>query len=289
MMRALDPDFPLRSALAVRAPRDVTIEEQRLGLEDELERRMRTYPGHVSRNAMTQADADRQIALCRVLVDDARRIEWHRARAIAADRGQPAPIEPRGHPHSFGWEDRVRELRRDIAIRRNAYPRWIASATNPMTAEKAAIAFDWLDAVHYRYAIDLDCFTGPDLAPADDHARIAWIATTEQQDRNQQWNAALGAGGVHRRRLAWQDRRHWQRVASIAEYLAAGHPLLSVAGQTMLDQLIEHSVRIYEATIRATNAGDRPPQILDWHMIVDRWLMKLRGSLVVNRKQPSTL
>ena len=256
MTRALDFAFPLQSDLSRRAPQTVPLEEQRIGLEGELNRRLRLYPGYVARHTMEQADADRQIAILRALIVDVRHAEW-----IDAGRRSPKPPAPTPAT-SWSWEDRVRELRRDIAIRRNAYPRWIASATNPLTADDAAAALEWLDAVHYRYWAQLDCFSGT-CPPVDDHARVAWIAAAERDYRKQEWNAALGAGGVRRRRLAWRDRTNWQVIGLLAErLLQRREPLCDIAGQTTLDQLLAHSRRVYEATIVATNAGDRPRHIL---------------------------
>ncbi len=279
MTRPLDTDFPLRSPLAVRPPRDVTLEEQRLGLESEMARRQRTYPGYVQRGTMTQADATLQLQLCQHMLDDVVWLEWSHATAAAEWRGEAPPPRPRRHADTATWEDCVRELRRDLAIRRNAYPRWIASATNPLTVAEAAATLEWLDAVHYRYWTGLDGFTSIDIIPMHDHARVAWIADAECQYQQRAWNAALGAGGVRRRRLATRDRAFWQRLASLGRAFAGGTALAARIGQTALDRLLNDSEQIWRATIDTTNAGDRPAYILDWHLSVDRWLQARRHEL----------
>lgn len=126
-------DFPLMSALSVRPPHAVAPGEWLAEIEEELATRERAYPVFVRERRMAEAEAARHIALFR---------------AIAADfGGAPAPA-------AFPWDAKIRELRREIALRRNVWPKQIGQRR--MDAGKAALRMERMEAVHWRYWIALD-------------------------------------------------------------------------------------------------------------------------------------
>lgn len=182
-------DFPLMSALSVRPPWAVPPGEWLEELDEELAARERAYPIHVRDRRMKQADADRHVGLLAAvrmdLVDDST-------------------------GRLFAWEDKVRELRRELAIRRNAWPRQIAGRR--MRAEDAARRMERLEAVHWRYWIALDFCDPLDNirnCAAQREAVRAWAWRIDQWER-----AAADAGD----RAARPDRSSEARAAFFAAH-----------------------------------------------------------------------
>jgi hypothetical protein len=172
-VRPLERDFALRSALSLRAPIDVPEDEQMLELEEEMARRKRLYPGFVERQMMEAEEARHHIAVWQALIDD-----HHRAQAFyAAYRREgmtPAVKLANDPPWRGSWDGRVRELRRELALRRAAYPKWIANPTNPLTEADARRKMERLDAIHHRYWCDLEHFLPPLIVDhPDDAAELA--------------------------------------------------------------------------------------------------------------------
>jgi hypothetical protein len=140
-------DFPLMSPLSVRAPHAVPREEMLAEVEQELADRRGFYGRMVARQKMSAGDAARHIDTLT---------------AIGADLREP------GLP-TYSWADKVRELRRELAIRRAAWPRRIAKPGDPLDEATAIRRMERLDAVHFAYWIQLfesdDEFHGRSLAP----------------------------------------------------------------------------------------------------------------------------
>ncbi|MEA3053514.1 MAG: hypothetical protein QOG72_2417 [Sphingomonadales bacterium] len=131
-LKPLDFDFSLMSDLSVRPPHSVPEEEMLAEVEQTLADRSVFYRRQVERGKMRVDEAERHIAL---LAD------------VAADlRGRPA-----GEPAAFAWEAKVRELRREIAIRRNRWPKRIDSHVDPLDRATAARRLEQLDSVHFHY------------------------------------------------------------------------------------------------------------------------------------------
>lgn len=178
----LDFTFPAMSApvardgaeavpLSARAPHTVPLDEIALGLEAEHDRRRQQYPRLVERRRLAAEEAERHQAILRQIIDDltplpadipplahARRAEEQRARRSAS---------------AFRWADKVRELRRDLAIRRNTWPRRIAEGRAFTRDDRAII--EALEAAHWRYWIRLDHWDAGDAAdpaPTDPRAAI---------------------------------------------------------------------------------------------------------------------
>ena len=171
--RPLDPAFPIQSDLSLRAPIDVPEDEQLLELEEEMEKRQRVYPGFVERQMMDGEDARRHIAIWQALIDDHHR-NRHFIAALQAQGMTPAVKLANDPPWRGNWPDRVRELRRELALRRAAYPKWIANPTNPLTEADARRKMERLDAIHHRYWIGLEHFNPPIAAAfPDDAAQLA--------------------------------------------------------------------------------------------------------------------
>ena len=235
--RELAHDFPLASDLARRTPCELDRDELLAELEHELDKRLRVYPGHIKSGTMKRADAEHHIAVWRALIDDHRQADA----AIAAMLGRPAPSLDA--PHAFDWPTRIRELRRELAMRRNAYPKWIASPTNPLTQDIAIAKLERLDAVHAHYWLHLFGFT-----PATEAARAAWCALCERARQKDGWADAIRAGSKEEAAAA----RHRQDCWRVLELYAR-----RVAGEDIgVDGPLNDTVRIVadEAQRRATEA-----------------------------------
>lgn len=174
--RALERDFALRSPLSRRAPADIGDEEKLQELQDEMDKRRRLYPGFVERQTMTADQARHHIAVWQALVDD----HLRRQAIIGLQRqGQPTRLvnDP---PWRGDWDGRVRELRRELALRRTGYPKWIANPTNPLTEGEARRKLECLDAIHYDYWVHLAWFTAPDAAAHPlDAAHLATLSAAD--------------------------------------------------------------------------------------------------------------
>lgn len=199
--RPLERDFPLRSPLSVRLPIDVPRDELLLELEEEMDKRRRVYPGFVDRQTMTQDQANHHLAVWQALIDDHRRID------AMGDIYQRVGMGPQLRTHNDPpwrgtWDGRVRELRRELALRRTTYPKWIASPTNPLTQADARQKLERLDAIHHRYWCGLEHFIAPlPVEYPDDAAALAQLDS-----------AAYLAHPLIRARFARvRDMGRWQR------------------------------------------------------------------------------
>lgn len=125
-------------------------------LEAELDRRRRLYPRSVERRTMPPETMEHELAIFAAMLDD-----YHRS-----------PLDPR--PFRFDWRTRIVALRRELAMRRTAYPKWAASPSNPLTEAEARDRLERLDAVYHRYWRWLLCFDPPiETLPLEGDARTA--------------------------------------------------------------------------------------------------------------------
>lgn len=151
-------DFLERSPGAVRHPASVPFAEQREELAAELDRRRRLYPRSVERGTMTAATMSHELAVFAAMLDDY-------CRSLR---------DPR--PFTLDWRSRIIALRRELAMRRTAYPKWVASGSNPLTQAEATARLERLDAVYHQYWRWLFCFDAPamllDLSAPDRAAEI---------------------------------------------------------------------------------------------------------------------
>lgn len=220
--------FPLASDLSRRPVTAIDEAELRVELAAELDRRLQFYPGRVLKQMMRQDEAHRFIAIWRALIDD------------AADGNRA---------YTFDWETRVRELRRELALRRAAYPRWVASPSNPLTADEAASRLERLDALHAHYWLGLRGFAAPgiDATPA----RLSWAAAHRAglAEDAAAARAAMGDvdGQIDHRRTA----SHWHGIAALIDHVAGGAPWYRIA---TTDQL---------ATLATTTAQARAQALAD--------------------------
>lgn len=136
-------DFPERSPGTTRHPGHVPLAEQRDELAAELDRRRRLYPRSVERGTMSAATMQHEIAVFAAMLHD-------------YDR---RPDRPR--PYTLDWRSRIVALRRELAMRRTAYPKWVASPSNPLTQADATQRLERLDAVYHHYWRWLFCFDPP--------------------------------------------------------------------------------------------------------------------------------
>lgn len=183
---AIALDFPLRSDTARRRPCDVPLDELQRTARAELDRRRSTYPTLISRGRLAQPEADRRLDTWSAIVADLDRDAAHRALAAGGSAAPAATL-----PHGSTWTARVLDLHRELATARDTFPALIASPANPLTADGARATLECLDALLYRYWVDLDGFSGP-LHFRDDHIRAGWIAAAEQRAAPDPAWAAIG-------------------------------------------------------------------------------------------------
>ncbi len=275
-VRPLDHDFALRSALSRRGPREVDHDEHLLELTEELDRRLHIYPALVAKGSLRQEDGDQHIAVWRTLIDD-----HHRAAGWDARIYGRAPVAV--GPWRFDWPTRIRELRRELALRRAAYPKWIASATNPLTAGDAARKLERLDAIHYRYWADLFCFSPPGVPRDADPARAAWAAHCERRRMADTWRQAIAHAAIAPRigdsgPFDWgRARERIWRVMELAARQCAGLDLpadyagLAPPNHTTWEILRAEARRRADEALDQVDAGTLPQAVLGQLEQLARW------------------
>jgi len=144
--------------LSERPPWVPSTDEQLDELALELDWRRTVYARQVERGDMTRPEAELHIDLLAAIKDD------------LTYRFNPSTMAWTGQRH--GWPAKVAELRRELAIRRRAWPRRIANLADPMSAAVAAQRMEALEAVHFRYWMG--------LFGSDTEYRGAWPETLTQ-------------------------------------------------------------------------------------------------------------
>lgn len=139
-LKPLAFDFPLMSDLSVRPPHAVPADEGLAEVRQELAEREGFYRRLVAKGTMAQADADRHIAIFA---------------AIAADLTADARSAGQLPSSTFAWDAKVRELRRELALRRNRWPKRIDAPSDPLDQATAVRRMERLEAVHFRYWVEL--------------------------------------------------------------------------------------------------------------------------------------
>jgi hypothetical protein len=193
-LRPLTFDFAMMSDLAQRPPHSIGRDEQLLALEEELTHRVDHYPRMVKDCRIKEDDARRHVAIWRQLVEEVR------LDAAAISDGWSAALtrqEDQLRLSAFTWDDKVREIRRELAIRRGATPGQIQRRR--IAPDQARLRLERLDGLHWLYffkghrwdwqlvaadglAARFACraFNGLrsewlEAAPADDRAAQAWL------------------------------------------------------------------------------------------------------------------
>jgi hypothetical protein len=243
----LTDDFAMRSAGTSAPPHLVDRHDMLLELEDELDKRLRVYPAHVERAMMKREDAEYHVGVWRAIIADHHRYEAAQARRD----GHGYTIDPA--PYTYDWEARVRELRRELATRRNAYPKWIASPANPLTAEVAARKLTRLDAVHWRYWMQLFAFD--QHGDTMDLTRLAHAAEREMLNRAAAWRSASAAGGVPAA-ISARWRNHWQVIVMLLREVRDGAPVWQFVRGDDLARLAATAWGVVDSHITAGLRGD---------------------------------
>jgi hypothetical protein len=205
--------FPLMSEISRRPPFAIEPDECLLELEEEVAHRRTFYGRMVAQGKMSGADAGRHQALLAAILSDV--------------AGKPSS--------AYSWDAKVRELRRELALRRNAWPKKIASPADPLDAAGAAKRMERLEAVHWRYWVRLDHWdpSTPDgLASCDGRTRelraFMWRVDQWERAEADAGNPAARPDRSSAAMEAWfhahPDRRH--PAAQIdAVYLEAAQAL----------------------------------------------------------------
>lgn len=168
-LKPLDFGFALMSGLSVRPPHRVAPDEWLLEIDEELDRRRRAYPMFVAEKRMKEEDAARHIAVLLAIRSDLAG-HWNR---------------------SESWDVKVRELRRELALRRNAYPSQIERRR--LRPAEAVMRMERMEAVHWRYWIALDFFDCGERAGAPFAERLPLIRAASEAVRA--WEIAAHAAG----------------------------------------------------------------------------------------------
>jgi len=257
-VRPLTEPFALRSDLARCNPWQVPFARLAGEVAAELQRRREAYAHRRADDAETRADRDRHLAAWAVIADDLTR-DAAPMRAWPADRAQAVgplaclpytrPAMDDGPAYALDWPTRVRELRRELALRRAQYPRRIARPTDILTADAAATALEAIDAAHWRVWAGLAGFTPPGIDPADDMIRHRWVAARTIARLTATWEAApdpfaaLLADAFH---ATWTDigrlARHCEDGGTIAAATdCAARARLLGAAEAVLEDTLAHA------------------------------------------------
>lgn len=132
--RPLTFDFPMMSELAERPPHAIPQDEILLGAEEELDHRRAAYPDLVRNRRLRPDDADRHLGIWHWIVEDLRALG-------DIDRTPPA--------QRFPWRDGVREIRRELALRRNMIGQQLAQKR--LTGHEARLRLERIDGLHWMW------------------------------------------------------------------------------------------------------------------------------------------
>ncbi|SFR86864.1 hypothetical protein [Sphingomonas jatrophae] len=190
-LRPLGFDFPATAPeqdgirLSGRRPETIDRDEQLAELGDELSHRRAAYPEMIRKGLIQRADADLHVTILAAIRDEVA------VRAAAAETpGAPigptlAEIEARVAACTVSWDEKIRELRRELALRRNMWGKRVAKGL--MSAAEARRRMERLEAVHWSYWMRLDGYErelqGLPADVARDHLR-------ELQARRDAWARA---------------------------------------------------------------------------------------------------
>lgn len=164
-MTNLASDFPLRSELSKREPGSITIAEKIAEMLEETRRRDNAYPRFINAGSLAPEAAEHQQKVWKAITIDYQRL-------AACTHWTMKPDYDR-FPFTGDWRGRVAEIRRELQMRRNAYPRWMESPTNNMDRGTATRKLEVLDAIHDDYWCQLRHYhtplaiTHPDIAALD--------------------------------------------------------------------------------------------------------------------------
>lgn len=269
----LSADFPWRSPLSQRAPgHGVPLLDQLAAVEAELARRRAPtgYQRQVDKGALTAAQAAEHIAILDAIRHDLATDCFPAERNLALAQGREPPSPPHRAGPDFPWEAKVREIRRELAIKRNTLPRHVASATNPMSEPEARRILECWDALHWLYFAYLAGFDRPL------HERLAFIAEREAgRARGPAWRDHVGETG------AVDPGQDWLSTALLARKVGQGRPPLEVVTPATLHRLA-HAVHVRAAEALAasesTAAGTIERALAEPMLLVaelDRWLARL--------------
>lgn len=164
-------DFPLVSP-ASRAPRDIAPAELLAEARREHEHRRRFYPDYVRKHRITEIEARYETDIMAAIAADLdawRRAEPGKGWLLPGYETGRAPAD---NVHA-AWEKKIRALRRELAIRRKAYPRMIAQFR--LTEAEAKAQLERMEAIHWLYWVE--CFAlvappPPDLPEPERRAAI---------------------------------------------------------------------------------------------------------------------
>jgi len=272
--RALTDSFALHSDLSRRLPWQVSRDEQADEVQAELADRRATYPRLIQRERMSREEADRHLAIWQAITDD-----HIRDRAWRKIVGTPGAFYPPTPAHSFAidWETRVRELRRELALRRNLYAKRIASPTSQLTADVARRKLEALDAVHYRYWCDLFGFCDGAQDATQDLARHAHVIAAAVEHATPDWERLTQDDGhaAHVGDYARSQMNAWQIARRIVDQVRQGGSATTLVTRAQLGRL---SLLIDAALERAidTALADRR---YEWRVAqllpLARWLERL--------------
>lgn len=161
MSKPLAYNFPSLSPTS-RAPADVPLNKRLAEVRREQEHRQRAYPKFVLQGRMTELEAEFEMQIIGLILQDLEAVQRHEETGVWAMPGMGDQI-PEPEAVRQAWERKVRALRREIQIRRNTYPRKIEQGR--MTVEDARKFLERLEAVHWMYWHDCFCMVPP--APRD--------------------------------------------------------------------------------------------------------------------------
>lgn len=129
------PATPMARHPQLAALPQLTYAEVAAEMKREAEQRARVYPDRVAKGMMQAAEAEYQRTMWRAIIAD-----------IESDMRSEGDATPR---HSFSHAQRVTALQRELDMRRQYYPGWVAKSR--MTQKQADHRIAAIGALLYRY------------------------------------------------------------------------------------------------------------------------------------------
>ncbi|MEA3036837.1 MAG: hypothetical protein QOH04_2614 [Sphingomonadales bacterium] len=204
-LKPLDFDFAMMGPLSRRPPYAVPAEEMLAEIDAEIADRAALYPRLVAKGTLGEAAAEAHIAGLAAIAEDLRE------RAFYLDPAWREGTHYRRASPDRPFAAKVRELRREITIRRHAWPARIAKPGDPLGADAAARRMERLEAVHFLYWVWLFKADDEVAALAGDEAALA-IACRAWTWRRDEWMRTAADAGDAAADPSWSTARAHARL-----------------------------------------------------------------------------
>lgn len=155
--KPLANDFPLLSH-GSRPSADVYLLKRIAEVKRELDQRRRFYPNWVAQGRITALEMEHEIRIFEAIEHDLMAAHRQEETGVWAMPGAgDGPLDPAAVREA--WEAKVRALRRELALRRNAYRKRVEQGR--LSQADADKQLERLEAVHWMYWVEGFCLAPP--------------------------------------------------------------------------------------------------------------------------------